>query len=893
MFVNVPDDLKSTIKSFYVFESSFNESSLFVTIDDKVFGIGWNNDGVCGQGHDKWIKDPLIIIELNGQNVKEFFNGLDFVLCLTSDNKLFSWGKNDHGQLGIGCVIKYRNYEPQLIQYFGDKKIVQVCCGERHSLVLTEEGVVYGWGDNWFGQTGVGLRSYKMISSPIQWNIENKIIKIHCSEYQSFAITESGKVYCCGWNDHCQLGSQLRKDEYVFSPRLHDINWKVESVITSRTNTYFVTFNGDIYFCGEQQENGNYGKIPSFILNFREAKCVTSSNYELNCLKYGIVYCENSIYEFKYNKFKKTKYKTFERYFYDRMFKMTYKTIYFNHDITSNLNSYRIITKSYIPRHLQEVKVIDKFKICDHFNIKHIIRYFYVFNFGKSVLFVTIDDIVFGFGTNFNGVLGLGHQNEVETLEIILGLCDKSVENFFIGNNFVLCSTSDNCLFSWGRNEHAQLGIGQVNDYRIFKPQLIEYFNTKVIIQISCGQYHSSVLTSDGNVHLWGYYDNEKHFEIPIVCEFVEDIKLIHCTERLTFCLTQNGSVFYWEKDTRLMPIAINSNIQSICSSNYDTYLISIISAIYIILKNEFSEIETKFIIKISNFGHNFQTISILDSNAVLYNDNSVYELKDNECWKTKYSNPFDYFCDRYEVTFKTIELSKVLENEEDIIARNTTNDFIKNFIIQEKNLSDILKPFPLTNKIGTLKLFISYFYVIRNYFGHNILFITNDDKVYGFGNNANGCCGLGHDNSVNEPQLIIELCNKNVISFFNGENFVMALSINNVIYAWGKVGKEYLKPKIIYNFESKIVEICYLDEHFLILSEEGIVYGWGDNSSGQIESSNTKYISIPLMLDELPKIKLIACCYKRSFAVSEENQIFVWGDTNCGKLVIQIVNII
>ena len=113
------------------------------------------------------------------------------------------------------------------------KNIVQVCCGTHHSLVLTEEGVVYGWGDNRYGQTGCGQEGEEVIAKPTKWQIESKIIKIHCSEYQSFAITSDGNVYSCGYNNFCQLGSQLKKDEKVFIPILINNIENVESIATS------------------------------------------------------------------------------------------------------------------------------------------------------------------------------------------------------------------------------------------------------------------------------------------------------------------------------------------------------------------------------------------------------------------------------------------------------------------------------------------------------------------------------------------------------------------------------------------------------------------------------------------------------------------------------------
>ena len=479
------NDLKSFIKSLYVFKTICDqellENVLFVTIDDKVFGFGDNQHGVCGHGHNCEMEEPLVIPELTDKFIKEFYNGLDFVLARASDNKLFSWGMNDHGQLGIGFEEKCRRFfEPQHIKYFDDVKIMQVCCGERHSLVLTEEGVVYGWGDNRYGQTGVGEevttssrqsssqeddgQQYEnVITKPKPWNIGKKVSKIHCSKYQSFAITTDGNVYCCGLNDQCQLGSQLKKDEKVFTPKLIDNMVNVESIVTSETNAYFITKNGDIYFHGKY--NSSFTNAPSNIIEIKEAKCVSSSNYRFNCSENCIIIVNNEVYELDSYKIKKTDYKNPQEYFMKKH-EVTYKTFHIDHDIddiNSSLDKCKSITRNYIPRYISYENKIDKFGISKRIsaNLKKIIKFFYVFKPYRStnVLFVTIDDKVFALGDNTDGVLGLGHDLVVKEPVIIPELCDKNVEKFYNGWHFVLCLTKNNNLFSWGRNQHGQLGV--------------------------------------------------------------------------------------------------------------------------------------------------------------------------------------------------------------------------------------------------------------------------------------------------------------------------------------------------------------------------------------------------------------------------------------------------
>ena len=88
------------------------------------------------------------------------------------------------------------------------------------------------------------------------------------------------------------------------------------------TNTYFVTRNGDIYFCGQYLNDGKeeYKNEPFKISNLKEGISVSSSNYYLNCcLEYGIVYSSNTIHEFRHDKMVNTyklpkDYKTFDEY---------------------------------------------------------------------------------------------------------------------------------------------------------------------------------------------------------------------------------------------------------------------------------------------------------------------------------------------------------------------------------------------------------------------------------------------------------------------------------------------------------------------------------------------------------------------------------------------------
>ena len=143
----------------------------------------------------------------------------------------------------------------------------------------------------------------------------------------------------------------------------------------------------------------------------------------------------------------------------------------------------------------------------------------------------------------------------------------------------------------------------------------------------------------------------------------------------------------------------------------------------------------------------------------------------------------------------------------------------------------------------------------------------------------------------MSEPQLISELCHKNVIKFFNGHLFAMALTNDNQLYAWRRIREDFhsfTKPTKMFEFECEIENICCSWGNALVLNVEGIVYGWGDNSEGQIKDQKEKFITKPLKLHKLPQIKFIACNDYRSLAVSEDNQIFVWGKDIYDNIIIK-----
>lgn len=70
---------------------------------------------------------------------------------------MFGWGYNGNGQLGLGNNVNQSN--PCRVTGLQDAVVVQVVCGAAHAMALTDEGVLYAWGMNSYGQLGIGSKA--------------------------------------------------------------------------------------------------------------------------------------------------------------------------------------------------------------------------------------------------------------------------------------------------------------------------------------------------------------------------------------------------------------------------------------------------------------------------------------------------------------------------------------------------------------------------------------------------------------------------------------------------------------------------------------------------------------------------------------------------------------
>jgi alpha-tubulin suppressor-like RCC1 family protein len=130
--------------------------------------------------------------------------GIRHSLALDEHGNIWAWGHNTSGYLGNGSFQDTIISEPQKIN--GLVEMAQIEVGSYHSLALKQDGSIYSWGINWYGQLGQGFNDYTDRAEPTRIGSKNDWTRVRAGGYSSFAINEDKELYAWGYNEKGNLG---------------------------------------------------------------------------------------------------------------------------------------------------------------------------------------------------------------------------------------------------------------------------------------------------------------------------------------------------------------------------------------------------------------------------------------------------------------------------------------------------------------------------------------------------------------------------------------------------------------------------------------------------------------------------------------------------------------
>lgn len=443
----------------------FDDGDLYAWGDNSFGQLGTgNNKAVPGFAKVKLALEPA----LEGSPIKSISSGGFHNLLLTREGKVYSWGKNDYGQLGLGKSGAAVVSKPSPVKGLGDGlQVTKVTAGQGFSMILGSDGEVVAFGDNSSNQLGPGA-GYPHQKEPREMRTDVRFKDLSCGQLHCIAASAEGAVFIWGTDSYGQLGlgSSVRSQAVKKPERVRGIGG-IQRVFASATGSYALSSKGELYAWGKNnagqlglRATKNSKSEPEVVVKVSDSVQVKSISAGGHAFQYeahsGVIMSNREVYTWGWN-------------------------------IFAQLGNGDAEVRQGIPRLVPWLGRLNLTSIvCGQF----------------STAAVTEAGELYMWGSNEAGQLGRGDFSASTSDPIKIPIAGE-VKSVSIGYGHVLAVTMDGKVFSWGKNFYGQLGVGDHRDKST--PEAVSHLEGETIVEVSAGQYHSLALTKTGVVYAWGY----------------------------------------------------------------------------------------------------------------------------------------------------------------------------------------------------------------------------------------------------------------------------------------------------------------------------------------------------------------------------------------------------
>ena len=162
----------------------------------SVWAVGHNTDGQLGNGSTADDFSPAPVPGLTG--ITQVSAGAHDTVAVRSDGTVWAWGLNGNGELD-GSANKTVHLTP--VQVPGLSGITQVATDGFHTLALRSDGTVWSWGTNDHGEVGDGTTATRFSPEPLSLSA---VTQIAVGSAASAAVRSDGTLLT--WGDDSSGG---------------------------------------------------------------------------------------------------------------------------------------------------------------------------------------------------------------------------------------------------------------------------------------------------------------------------------------------------------------------------------------------------------------------------------------------------------------------------------------------------------------------------------------------------------------------------------------------------------------------------------------------------------------------------------------------------------------
>eukprot|EP00743_Colponemidia_sp_Colp-15_P011104 GILK01012337.1.p1 GENE.GILK01012337.1~~GILK01012337.1.p1 ORF type:complete len:375 (+),score=33.86 GILK01012337.1:38-1162(+) len=226
---------------------------LALDTNNCVFGWGENAEGQLGNlGAISSSRGPVTLparLHL-GISVRHVACGWSHSACISEEGMLYTWGEGQWGQLGHNST--QAELAPKPLEQLRD--VSMVTCGVRHTLCILTDGSVYAWGTNSDGQLGVGDKAKRLTPCLVEGLHGVPIVSVAVGFKFTVWLSASGELYSSGNNAHGQLGLSDRSQR-LLPTRIDNVT--ASKVVCGWSHQLVLTDGGSMLACGRN----NFGQL--------------------------------------------------------------------------------------------------------------------------------------------------------------------------------------------------------------------------------------------------------------------------------------------------------------------------------------------------------------------------------------------------------------------------------------------------------------------------------------------------------------------------------------------------------------------------------------------------------------------------------------------------------
>ncbi len=226
--------------------------------DGSLWTWGWNDVGQLGDGSTTPVSVPHQVGSATDWSVVAASSGFDpstttggmHSAAIKADGSLWTWGRNDHGQLGDGTEVD--RHTPTQVGTGSTWMAVQ--CGAQHTLALRTDSTLWSWGYNHNGQLGLG--DTVEVHTPTQVGTDADWWRIGTMENHDLALKGDSSLWSWGRNNYYQLG--FFNDNQMKTEPTHvgtDTDWR--SIATGTDYSFAVKGDNTLWGWGRN----DYGQL--------------------------------------------------------------------------------------------------------------------------------------------------------------------------------------------------------------------------------------------------------------------------------------------------------------------------------------------------------------------------------------------------------------------------------------------------------------------------------------------------------------------------------------------------------------------------------------------------------------------------------------------------------